>query len=44
MAFTRQEVRKKLEEEIAKGKSIVGAGAGTGISAKFAQKGGVDLI
>ena len=44
MAFTRQEVRKKLEQEIAKGKSVVGAGAGTGISAKFAQKGGVDLI
>jgi len=44
MAFTCQEVRKKLEQEIAKGKSVVGAGAGTGISAKFAQKGGVDLI
>jgi len=44
MAFTRKEVRERLEKEIAKGKSVVGAGAGTGISAKFAQKGGVDLI
>ncbi|MGM0603175.1 MAG: phosphoenolpyruvate hydrolase family protein [Bacillota bacterium] len=44
MAFTRSEVREKLQKEIDKGKSVVGAGAGTGISAKFAQKGGVDLI
>jgi predicted TIM-barrel enzyme len=44
MAFTRAEVRERLQKEIEKGKSVVGAGAGTGISAKFAQKGGVDLI
>src|SRR6056297_669601 len=44
MAFTRSEVRKKLQEEIDKGRTVVGAGAGTGISAKFAQKGEVDLI
>jgi predicted TIM-barrel enzyme len=44
MAFTRAEVREKLQKEIEKGNSVVGAGAGTGISAKFAQKGGVDLI
>ncbi|RQD72900.1 MAG: phosphoenolpyruvate hydrolase family protein, partial [Halanaerobium sp. MSAO_Bac5] len=44
MAFTRQEVREKLLAEVEKGNSVVGAGAGTGISAKFAQQGGVDLI
>lgn len=44
MRFNRAEIKAKLEKEIEKGKSIVGAGAGTGISAKFAQAGGVDLI
>lgn len=44
MRFTRAEIKAKLEKEIKKGKSVVGAGAGTGISAKFAQQGGVDLI
>ncbi|RCW41233.1 MULTISPECIES: phosphoenolpyruvate hydrolase family protein [unclassified Halanaerobium] len=44
MAFTRSEIRKRLQKEIDRGRTVVGAGAGTGISAKFAQKGEVDLI
>src|SRR3954470_11168962 len=34
----------RLRERIRKNEPIVGAGAGTGISAKFAERGGVDLI
>ena len=33
-----------LKDQINKGKPIIGAGAGTGISAKFEEVGGVDLI
>jgi predicted TIM-barrel enzyme len=40
----RQESLKRLRAQIAAGKPIIGAGAGTGISAKFAERGGVDLI
>ena len=35
---------RRLREQVAGGKPIIGAGAGTGISAKFAERGGVDLI
>jgi len=41
---SRTEVLKKLKAEITKGKIIVGAGAGAGISAKSGEAGGVDLI
>jgi predicted TIM-barrel enzyme len=34
----------RLRARIAAAEPIIGAGAGTGISAKFAEKGGVDLI
>src|SRR4051812_49802970 len=34
----------RLRATIASGKPIIGAGAGTGISAKFAERGGVDMI
>ncbi|HIL11720.1 MAG TPA: phosphoenolpyruvate hydrolase family protein [Candidatus Latescibacteria bacterium] len=44
MAFTRDEVLKRLRNNIADGVPIIGAGAGTGISAKFEEVGGVDLI
>jgi predicted TIM-barrel enzyme len=44
MRYTRQEVLERLRAEIAAGRPIVGAGAGTGISAKFAEAGGADLI
>lgn len=37
-------VLQKLTEQICKGIPIIGAGAGTGISAKFEEAGGVDLI
>ena len=45
MAFiTREEALRRLRAQVAAGKPIVGCGAGTGISAKFAEKGGADLI
>lgn len=44
MAFSREEILSKLRKQISEGKSIVGAGAGTGISAKCAQTGGIDMI
>lgn len=42
--LTREEVLNTLREEVAKGNLLLGAGAGTGISAKSAEAGGVDLI
>jgi predicted TIM-barrel enzyme len=42
--YTREEVRERLEATLSKGKAIIAAGAGTGISAKFIEKGGADLI
>jgi predicted TIM-barrel enzyme len=42
--YRRQEVRKRLETEIKKKRPIVAAGAGIGLSAKFAEAGGADLI
>jgi predicted TIM-barrel enzyme len=44
MAFTREEIHARLHEQIEAGRPIVGCGAGTGISAKFAEAGGADLI
>ena len=44
MKFTREEVMDKLQETIDAGDPIIGSGAGTGISAKFAERGGTDLI
>jgi predicted TIM-barrel enzyme len=44
MAFTRQEVLDRLRAHITAGVPIIGGGAGTGISAKFEEAGGVDLI
>ncbi|MCM3042463.1 phosphoenolpyruvate hydrolase family protein [Paenibacillus motobuensis] len=41
---TRAEVLAKLKAEVAAGNMLLGAGAGTGISAKSAEAGGVDLI
>lgn len=39
-----QECLRRLRIEVDEGRPIIGAGAGTGISAKFAERGGVDLI
>lgn len=44
MAFTRQEILAKLRKAIEEGRPIVGGGAGTGISAKFEEAGGIDLL
>ncbi|MFO7846120.1 MAG: phosphoenolpyruvate hydrolase family protein [Balneolaceae bacterium] len=38
------ECLQRLNEQVKQSKPIIGAGAGTGISAKFAEKGGVDII
>ena len=40
----REESLRRLRAQVAAGRPIIGAGAGTGISAKFAERGGVDLI
>lgn len=40
----RTEALRRLRAHNAAGRPIIGAGAGTGISAKFAERGGVDLI
>jgi len=42
--YTRKEVRDRLMSTLKKGDAIIAAGAGTGISAKFIEKGGADLI
>ncbi|HBT20853.1 MAG TPA: hypothetical protein DEA47_05790 [Peptococcaceae bacterium] len=42
--YTREEVKARLEATIAEGKPVIIAGAGTGISGKFAERGGADLI
>jgi predicted TIM-barrel enzyme len=42
--IARQEALRRLRQNVAQGLPIIGAGAGTGISAKFAERGGVDLI
>src|SRR6188472_4696299 len=42
--YTREEVRERLYETLKQNKAIIAAGAGTGISAKFIEKGGADLI
>src|ERR1700722_780867 len=44
MKWSRNEVLQRLRSQLAQGRPIVGAGAGTGISAKFAEAGGADLI
>ena len=42
--YTRQEVRDRLQNALDRGEPIIAAGAGTGISAKFIEKGGADLL
>ena len=42
--YTRDEVRSRLDAVLKRGEAIIAAGAGTGISAKFIEKGGADLI
>ena len=42
--YTRQEVVARLRAALERGEPILAAGAGTGISAKFLERGGADLI
>ncbi len=44
MRYSRAQVLERLRAQSAQRRPIVGAGAGTGISAKFAEAGGADLI
>jgi predicted TIM-barrel enzyme len=41
---TREEALARLRAEVAAGRPVIGAGAGTGLSAKCAEAGGADLI
>lgn len=42
--YTREEVIERFNDTLSKGQAIIAAGAGSGISAKFIEKGGADLI
>jgi len=42
--YTRDEILKRLRATLDRGEPIIAAGAGTGISAKFIEQGGADLI
>ena len=42
--YTRKEVIERLRATLKKGQPIIAAGAGTGISAKFIERGGADLV
>jgi predicted TIM-barrel enzyme len=44
MEFTRNESLTRLKETVSNNEPVIGAGAGTGISAKFAERGGIDLL
>ncbi len=44
MAETRKEILNRFRKKIAEGRPIIGGGAGTGISAKWEEAGGIDLI
>lgn len=41
---SRTEILARLRSQVAAGRPIIGGGAGTGISAKCAELGGIDLI
>jgi len=42
--MTKSEALKRLREQVQQGRAVIGAGAGTGLSAKLAEAGGADLI
>jgi predicted TIM-barrel enzyme len=42
--FPREEILKRLRAKVAAGQPIIGGGAGTGLSAKLEEAGGIDLI
>src|SRR4029077_9571397 len=41
---TRRDILARLKAQVVAGKPIIGGGAGTGLSAKCAELGGIDLI
>jgi predicted TIM-barrel enzyme len=42
--FTREQCLERLRSQVAAGRPVIGGGAGTGLSAKCAEAGGIDLI
>lgn len=42
--FTREQILERLRAKVAAGEPIIGGGAGTGLSAKLEEAGGIDLI
>ena len=44
MVFTRQEIQRRLQQQLRGGKAILMFGAGTGLTARCAEQGGADLI
>ena len=44
MDNSRQGILKRFREQIARGEPIIGGGAGTGLSAKSEEAGGIDLL
>lgn len=44
MPHSRSEILARFRHKVTQGKPIIGGGAGTGISAKFEEAGGIDLI
>src|SRR3984893_11194268 len=44
LMFSRQDILDRLRAKVASGKPIIGGGAGTGLSAKLEESGGIDLI
>jgi predicted TIM-barrel enzyme len=42
--FPRDEILARLRDKVARGRPIVGGGAGTGLSAKMSEAGGIDLL
>ena len=44
MAESREDILKRFRKKIKEGRPIIGGGAGTGISAKCEEAGGIDLI
>ena len=44
MKHSRKEVRERLRKTLEAGRPVIAAGAGIGLSAKFAERGGADLV
>src|SRR6478672_9404233 len=44
MAESRSTILKRFRDKVAAGRPLIGGGAGTGLSAKFEEEGGIDLI